>query len=83
LIPLLNSPSIAEIQWDAFSEDCLTPNATGIAQFWRLTDSNFFVLLDDLLSFCLAQKESKQRKKAPYITVDGKKAPSMPSALHK
>jgi hypothetical protein len=27
----------------------LTPNATGMAQFWRLTDSNFFVLLDDLL----------------------------------
>jgi hypothetical protein len=29
--------------------------------------------LGDLLSFCLAQKESKQRKKAPCIIVDGKK----------
>ncbi|MFT6551843.1 MAG: hypothetical protein ACJA1I_001890 [Zhongshania marina] len=27
----------------------LTSNAKGITQFWCLTDSNFFVLLDDLL----------------------------------
>ncbi|MBQ0760490.1 MAG: hypothetical protein KBT72_12610 [Zhongshania sp.] len=65
MIPLLNSPSIAEIQWDAFSEDCLAPNATGIAQFWRLTDSNFFVLLDDSLSFCMPKKKVSKEKRHP------------------
>ena len=41
------------------------PDAPG-ANFLLAAVSNF-------LSFCLAQKERKQRKRAPYITIDGKK----------
>jgi hypothetical protein len=39
--------------------------------------------LGALNSFFLAQKESKQRKSAPCITVNGKKRHRSPCALHK
>lgn len=43
----------------------LTSNAKGITQFWCLTDSNFFVLLDDLLSFCMPKKKVSKEKRHP------------------